>query len=53
MSSIELIILFGICIAAFLHTGTGGAVMPFSWSRFGFNYPAGTFASSALVVVLL
>jgi amino acid transporter len=53
MSSIELLILFGISIAAFFHTGAGGAVTPFSWSWFGFNYPAGTFASSALVVVFL
>jgi amino acid transporter len=53
MSSIELLILFGISIAAFLHTGVGGAVTPFSWSWFGFNYPAGTFASSALIVVFL
>jgi amino acid transporter len=52
MSSIELIILFGISIAAFFHTA-GGAVTPFSWSWFGFNYPAGTFASSALIVVFL
>jgi amino acid transporter len=53
MSSIELLILFGISIAAFFHTGAGGAVTPFSWSWFGFNYPAGTFASSALIVVFL
>jgi len=53
MSSIELLILFGISIAAFLHTGVGGAVTPFSWSWFGFNYPAGTFSSSALIVVFL
>jgi amino acid transporter len=53
MSSIELIILFGISIAAFLHTGVGGAVTPFSISWFGFNYPPGTFASSALIVVFL
>jgi amino acid transporter len=53
MSSIELIILFGISIAAFFHTGAAGAVTPFSWSWFGFNYPAGTFASSALLVVFL
>jgi amino acid transporter len=53
MSSIELIILFGISIAAFLHTGVGGAVTPFSWSWFGFGYPAGTFASSSLIVVFL
>ncbi len=53
MSSIELLILFGISIAAFLHTGVGGAVSPFSWSWFSFNYPAGTFATSALAVVFL
>jgi amino acid transporter len=53
MSSIELLILFGISIAAFLHTGTAGAVTKFSWSWFGFNYPAGTFASSSLIVVFL
>jgi amino acid transporter len=53
MSSIELLILFGISIAAFLHSGTAGAVTPFSWSWFGFNYPAGTFAQSALLVVFL
>jgi len=53
MSSIELLILFGISIAAFVHSGTAGAVTPFSWSWFGFNYPAGTFAQSALIVVFL
>lgn len=53
MSSIELLILFGISIAAFVHTGAGGAVTPFSWSWFGFNYPPGTFAASALIVVFL
>jgi amino acid transporter len=53
MSSIELLILFGISIAAFVHSGAAGAVTPFSWSWFGFNYPAGTFASSSLIVVFL
>jgi amino acid transporter len=53
MSSIELIILFGISIAAFVRTGAGGAVTPFSWSWFGFNYPPGTFAASSLIVVFL
>jgi amino acid transporter len=53
MSSIELIILFGISIAAFVHTGASGAVTHFSWSWFGFNYPAGTFAKSSLIVVFL
>lgn len=53
MSTIELLILFGISLAAFLHTGTGGAVSPFSWSWFSFNYPPGTFVASSLVVVFL
>jgi amino acid transporter len=53
MSSIELLILFGISIAAFVHTGAAGSVTPFSWSWFGFNYPTGTFASSSLIVVFL
>jgi amino acid transporter len=52
MSSIELLILAVISIAAFLHT-TGNAVNPFSWHWFSFAYPAGTFASSALIVVFL
>ncbi|OYV35836.1 MAG: hypothetical protein B7Z80_17235 [Rhodospirillales bacterium 20-64-7] len=53
MSSIELLILFGISIAAFVHTGLGGVKTPFSWSWFGFNYPHGSFAASSLVVVFL
>lgn len=53
MSSIELLILFGISIAAFLHTGASGAVTHFSWSWFGFNYAPGTFVASSLVVVFL
>jgi amino acid transporter len=53
MSSIELGILAIISVAAFLHSGTHGAISSFSWSWFGFNYPAGTFASSALIVVFL
>ncbi|MDD2876204.1 MAG: APC family permease [Acidiphilium sp.] len=53
MSSIELAILLIISIASFVHTGRVGAVTPFSWSWFGFNYPVGTFASSSLVVVFL
>jgi len=53
MSSIELLILFGISIAAFFHTGSAGAVTKFSWSWFGFNYPPGTFAASSLIVVFL
>ena len=53
MSTIELGILAVISIAAFMHSGTHGAVSPFSASWFGFSYPAGTFASSALIVVFL
>ena len=51
MSSIELLILFGISIAAFLRTGIGHAVNPFSWHWFGFHYRPGSFAASALIVV--
>lgn len=53
MSTVELIILFGISFAAFIHTGAGHGVSPFSWSWFGFNYPPGTFAASSLIVVFL
>jgi amino acid transporter len=53
MSSVELLILFGISIAAFLRTATGHAVHPFSWAWFGFHYSRAGFASSALTVVFL
>jgi amino acid transporter len=53
MSSIELLILFGISIAAFVRTATGQTIHPFSWSWFGFHYSGATFASSALIVVFL
>ncbi|MBU6448630.1 MAG: APC family permease [Rhodospirillales bacterium] len=53
MSSVELGILLIISIAAFAHSGTHGAVSAFSWSWFGFHYPAGSFAASALSVVFL
>ncbi|HVC02159.1 MAG TPA: APC family permease [Steroidobacteraceae bacterium] len=53
MSSIELLILFGISVAAFLRTGLGHAVTPFSWAWFGFHYARGNFAPSALIVVFL
>jgi len=52
MSTIELGILFVISIAAFVHSA-GHAVSSFSWSWFGFNYPAGTFAPAALATVFL
>jgi amino acid transporter len=51
MTSIELVILAAVAIAAFVHTGTHGAVNPFSWSWFGFHYTAAGFGAAALVVV--
>lgn len=53
MSSIELLILFSISLAAFLRAATGHAIHPFSWSWFGFHYSRASFASSALIVVFL
>ncbi len=52
MSTIEIGILIIISIAAYMHS-VGHALNPFSWSWFGFKYPAGTFASSALITVFL
>ncbi|WP_308389435.1 APC family permease [Acidithiobacillus sp. AMEEHan] len=51
MSTIELVILAIVGIAAFAHVSIHGAVNSFSWSWFGFNYSAATFAESALVVI--
>jgi amino acid transporter len=51
MTSIELIILTVILIAAFLHAANTGPVNAFSWSWLGFGYSPATFAASALVVV--
>lgn len=51
MTSLELIILTVVAIAAFVHTAIHGAVNHFSWSWFGLGYAPGTFAASALVVV--
>ncbi len=53
MSSIELLILFTISVAAFLRTAAGHAVNPFSWGWLGFHYSGASFASSALIVVFL
>ncbi len=53
MSSIELLILSVISVAAFLRAATGQAINPFSWSWFGLHYSRASFASSALVVVFL
>jgi amino acid transporter len=51
MTSIELIILTIVLIAAFVHAAHAGAVNPFSWSWFSLDYSPGSFAGSALVVV--
>jgi amino acid transporter len=51
MTGIELLILAAVLIGAFWHAATAGAVNPFSWNWFSFNYTAGSFATSALVVV--
>jgi amino acid transporter len=51
MSSVELIILTAVLIAAGVHALHVGVVNPFSWSWFGLNYPPGAFAASALIVV--
>ncbi len=51
MTSIELVILAVVAVAAFVHAARFGAVNPFSWSWFGVNYSPEDFAASALVVV--
>ncbi|MFL6690077.1 MAG: APC family permease [Alphaproteobacteria bacterium] len=51
MTSIELIILTVILVAAFVHAAEAGPVNPFSWSGFSLSYSPGSFAASALVVV--
>jgi len=53
MSSIELLILLAISVAAFLRAAAGHAMHPFSWSWLGFHYSGASFASSALIVVFL
>jgi amino acid transporter len=53
MSSIELLILFAISVAAFARTAGGEPIHAFSWSWFGFHYSRASFASSALIVVFL
>lgn len=53
MSSLELLILFTISIAAFVRAGTGHIINPFSWSWFTFHYSRAGLASSALIVVFL
>lgn len=51
MTSIELLILVAVAVAAFVHAGHAGAVNRFDWSWFGLGYTPGNFAASALVVV--
>lgn len=51
MTSIELVILGIIAIAAFVHVGLHGAVNKFSAAWFGFHYTASGFAETALVVI--
>jgi amino acid transporter len=51
MTSIELIVLSAVLVAAFVHTGVVGSVNPFHWSWFGFAYTPAAFASAALIVV--
>jgi amino acid transporter len=51
MTTIELLVLTTVAVAAFIHTSSAGAVNHFSWSWFGLGYAPGTFAASALVVV--
>jgi amino acid transporter len=51
MTSIELIILAVVAVAAFVHAGSHGAVQVPSLAWFGFGYPAGSFGATALVVV--
>jgi len=51
MTSIELLILAVVAIAAFVHAATHGAVQVPSLSWLGVGYAPGTFAATALVVV--
>jgi len=51
MSSVELVILTVIVVAAGVHAIRFGAVNPPSWSWFGIGYSPGAFSASALIVV--
>jgi amino acid transporter len=51
MTTIELLILSVVVIAAFVHSGNTGTVNPFDWSWFGIGYTPSSFAASALMVV--
>lgn len=51
MTTIELVILVGVLIAAFVHAYHAGIANPFTWAWFGLGYTPGNFAASALVVI--
>lgn len=51
MTTVELIILTVVAVGAFLQTVKVGAINPFQWSWFGFEYTPASFATTALVVV--
>ena len=51
MTTIELVILVAVLIAAVVHASSSGVSNPFSWSWFGLGYTPDGFAASALVVV--
>ena len=51
MTTIELLILTFVLIAAFVHVFQAGAVNAFSWDWFGLGYTRQSFAASALVTV--
>jgi amino acid transporter len=51
MSTVELVILTVVAVAAGVHALRFGAVNPLSWSWFSLRYPPGAFSASALIVV--
>jgi amino acid transporter len=51
LSTIELVILAIVLIAALVHGDTAGLANPFSWSWFGFGYTPASFAAAALVAI--
>jgi amino acid transporter len=51
MTTVELLILTIVLVAAFVHAGVSGIANPFSWSWFGFGYTPAAFSASALMVV--
>lgn len=51
MTTIEMLILTAVLIAAFVHAGSVGVVNPFSWSWFSLGYSTSSFAATALATV--